>query len=81
VDALVFAGGIGENSPAVRERSLHGLDALGLTADPARNEAACGTEAEISPEGAHPQVFVIPTDEELLIARDTFQIVSGLQTK
>src|SRR3954468_18824616 len=76
VDALVFAGGIGENSPAVRELSLHGLDALGLRADPARNEAACGIEAEISPEGAKPQVFVIPTDEELLIARDSFRIVS-----
>ncbi|MFY9826354.1 MAG: acetate kinase [Thermoanaerobaculia bacterium] len=77
VDALVFAGGIGENSPAVRERSLHGLEALGLTADPARNEAARGTEAEISPEGARSKVFVIPTDEELLIARDSFRIVSG----
>ncbi|HEX3555492.1 MAG TPA: acetate kinase [Thermoanaerobaculia bacterium] len=78
VDALVFAGGIGENSPAVRERSLHGLDALGLAADPARNEAARGTEAEISPDGARSRVFVIPTDEELLIARDSFRIVSGL---
>ena len=76
VDALVFAGGIGENSPAVRERSLRGLDALGLRADPARNEAARGTEAEISPEGASSRVFVIPTDEELLIARDSFRIVS-----
>lgn len=78
VDALVFAGGIGENSPQVRERSLHGLDALGLGADPDRNESARGTEAEISPEGARSKVFVIPTDEELLIARDSFQIASEL---
>jgi acetate kinase len=77
VDALVFAGGIGENSPAVRARSLHGLDAIGLSLDAGRNEAAQGVEAEISPEGARPRVFVIPTNEELLIARDTFAIAGS----
>jgi acetate kinase len=77
-DALVFAGGIGENSPAIRERTLHGLDALGIALDPARNEAGRGTEAEISPAGARPRVYVVPTNEELLIARDTFRIVGGL---
>lgn len=76
-DALVFAGGIGENSPAIRERTLHGLDAVGLEMDRDRNEAAVGVEAEISPEGAHPRVYVVPTNEELLIARDAFRIVSG----
>ena len=76
LDALVFAGGIGENSPAVRERSLHGLDALGLELDAGRNEKAQGVEAEISPEGAKPRVLVIPTNEELLIARDTFALAS-----
>lgn len=74
LDALIFAGGIGENSPAVRERSLHGLDAVGLKLDAGRNAAAQGVEAEISPAGACPQVFVIPTNEELLIARDTLSI-------
>jgi acetate kinase len=77
VDALVFAGGIGENSPVVRARSLHGLDAIGLSLDAGRNEAAQGVEAEISPEGARPRVFVIPTNEELLIARDTFAIAGS----
>jgi acetate kinase len=76
-DALVFAGGIGENSPAIRERALRGLDALGIALDGGRNAAAEGTETEISPDGARPRVFVIPTDEELLIARDTFRIVRG----
>ena len=76
-DALVFAGGIGENAPAVRERSLRGLEAVGFALDPARNEAAQGVEAEISPDGSRSRVFVIPTDEELLIARDTFRLVSG----
>jgi len=77
-DALVFAGGIGENSPAIRERTLHGLNALGIALDPARNAAGSGTEAEISPASARPRVYVVPTNEELLIARDTFRIVGGL---
>ena len=76
LDALVFAGGIGENSPPVRKRVLHGLDAVGLTLEEGRNEAAEGTEAEISPEGARSSVWVIPTNEELLIARDAFRIVA-----
>jgi len=77
-DALVFAGGIGENSLAIRERTIHGLDALGIALDPARNAAGSGTEAEISPASARPRVYVVPTNEELLIARDTFRIVGGL---
>ena len=78
LDALAFAGGIGENSPAIRARSLEGLGAMGLCLDAARNEAARGREAEISPEGSATGVFVVPTNEELLIARDTFAIVRGL---
>jgi len=78
LDALVFAGGIGENAPLVRQRALQGLDALGLTLDPARNDAAQGVEVEVSPEGSRPQIFVIPTNEELLIARDAFGIASKL---
>jgi len=75
VDAVAFAGGIGENAPAIRERTLAGLDALGIAVDPARNGDARGSEAEISPEGARTRVFVIPTNEELMIARDAFEIV------
>jgi acetate kinase len=78
VDAVAFAGGIGENAPAVRARALIGLDALGLSIDPARNEAARGTEADISPAGSAARVLVVTTNEELLIARDTYRIVSGL---
>jgi acetate kinase len=78
IDAVAFAGGIGENAPPVRARAFQGLAALGLALDPVRNEAAHGVEAEVSPAGAAASVFVIPTNEELLIARDTFQIVSGL---
>jgi acetate kinase len=78
IDGLAFAGGIGENAAAIRERSMRGLDALGLGLDPARNAAVRGTEGEISPAGAKARVFVVPTNEELLIARDTVRIVSGL---
>ena len=76
VDAIAFAGGIGENAPAVRERTLRGLDCLGITLDPQRNAGAQGKEAEISPEGAGIRVFVVPTNEELMIARDAAAIVS-----
>jgi acetate kinase len=77
LDGLAFAGGIGENADSVRARALAGLGGLGLALDPGRNEGARGTEAEISPAGAATRVFVVPTNEELLIARDTFAIVSG----
>jgi acetate kinase len=78
LDGLAFAGGIGENAPAVRERALAGLAAVGIGLDPARNQALVGQEGEVSPDGSPARVFVVPTNEELLIARDTFAIVSGL---
>jgi acetate kinase len=77
LDGLAFAGGIGENADSVRTRALAGLEELGLAVDAGRNAEARGTEAEISPAGARTRVFVVPTNEELLIARDTFAIVSG----
>jgi len=77
VDGLAFAGGIGENAPAVRERSLAGLAAVGLELDPERNRAARGQDAEIGAAGSRGRVFVVPTNEELLIARDTAAIVSA----
>ncbi|HET9210048.1 MAG TPA: acetate kinase [Thermoanaerobaculia bacterium] len=76
VDAIAFAGGIGENSPAVRERTMRGLEDLGLALDAKRNEEAKGKEEEISPGGARSRVFVVPTNEELMIARDAAAIVS-----
>jgi acetate kinase len=78
-DAVIFAGGVGENSPAVRERICAGLECLGLELDAAQNAAAVGgREARISRDGARMAAWVIPTDEELLIARDTFRVVEGL---
>jgi acetate kinase len=78
VDGLAFAGGIGENAPAIRDRALEGMGALGYSVDAARNEATIGVEGEISTAGARTRIFVVPTNEELLIARDTFRIVAGL---
>jgi acetate kinase len=77
LDGLAFAGGIGENAAPVRRRSLLGLDAMGIAIDDQRNESARGTETEISAGGSRVRVFVVPTNEELLIAHDTFAIVSG----
>ncbi|MCM2254319.1 MAG: acetate kinase [Vicinamibacteria bacterium] len=78
LDALAFAGGIGENSAPIRERTLHGLEALGLAVDPGRNAGANGAEARISPDGSPVAIAVIPTNEELLIARDAYRLVAGL---
>jgi acetate kinase len=77
-DAIVFTGGIGENAPAIRAQICENLDALGVKIDPASNEAAIGKEQRISPEGAVPEVWVIPTNEELLIARDTLRCILGI---
>jgi acetate kinase len=77
VDAIAFVGGIGENAPAVRARTLAGLDPLGLALDPRRNADAQGKEEEISPPGAKTRIFVVPTNEELMIARDAARIVGG----
>jgi acetate kinase len=78
-DAVVFTGGIGENSAAVRERICRGLDLLGLQFDPERNARLTGGETgEISREGSPLRALVIPTNEELLIARDTYRVVANV---
>ena len=75
-DALVFTGGIGENSPEIRRRICADMDFLGVRLDDDKNALALdGKDAEISGEGSRMQVYVIPTNEELLIARDTVRCV------
>ncbi|HSU97081.1 MAG TPA: acetate kinase [Gemmatimonadaceae bacterium] len=77
-DAIIFSGGIGENSPAVRERVCAGMDWLGIQADGGLNAALTGgAEGRFDHDGARIQLWVIPTDEELLIARDTWRVVTG----
>jgi acetate kinase len=75
-DAVVFTGGIGENSWEVRSRICDGLQWLGLELDEDRNRAhAAGREGSISTKNSRLAAYVIPTDEELLIARDTVRCV------
>jgi acetate kinase len=77
-DAIVFAGGIGENSAEIRARILEGMGWLGVQLDAAKNKGHRG-EGRIDAEGSRVAVWVIPTDEELLIARDTWRVVSGVK--
>ncbi len=75
-DAIVFTGGIGENSPDVRARICRDLDFLGITVDAERNAALFGgKEGEIGAPESRVRLYVIPTNEELLIARDTLRCV------
>jgi acetate kinase len=77
-EAIVFTGGIGENSPEVRSRICQDMDFLGIGLDPGKNQAAVGgKEGDIGAEGARVRTFVIPTNEELLIARDTVRCVKN----
>jgi acetate kinase len=79
-DAIVFAGGIGENASTIRARICEGMEWLGVAIDPERNAAAVGgREGRIDRDGSRVQVWVIPTDEELLIARDTARVILGLE--
>jgi acetate kinase len=78
-DALVFTGGIGENSAEIRARICEGLQWMGLTLDAAANERCTrGAEGPIHAEDSRLAAYVIPTNEELLIARDTVRCVRGV---
>ena len=74
-DAIVFTGGIGENSAVVRERTCSGLDNLGISLDPKKNRTVSGRIAEIQRDGSPIKVMVITTDEELEIARQTIDTI------
>ena len=76
-DAVVFTGGIGENSADIRGRICSGMEWAGLKVDKGRNEQAVGKEAQISTDDSKLKAYVIPTDEELLIARDTVRCIAG----
>lgn len=77
-DGIVFSGGIGENSPAIRARICEGMGVFGIQLDPADNAEVQGPEKLISPRGASPEIWVIRTNEELLIARDTVRCILGI---
>jgi acetate kinase len=76
-DAVVFTGGIGENAPEIRARICEGMEWAGLKIDTERNKEMVGREGVISAEGSKLLAYAIPTDEELLIARDTVRVILG----
>ncbi|MFH0794027.1 MAG: acetate kinase [bacterium] len=76
-DAIAFTGGIGENAVSIREKACHGIEALGVKLDKTRNAEMVGREGLISTDDSIVKVFVIPTNEELVIARDTVRSIEG----
>jgi acetate kinase len=76
-DALVFTAGIGENNPDLRAAICAELEQFGLAIDPAKNAALRGTEGEISAAGSRAKIFVIPANEELVVARETRRCIGA----
>jgi acetate kinase len=75
-DVIVFTGGIGENGLNIRSGVCQGLEQLGIELDPAANAATRG-EGRISTAGSRTQIWVVPTNEELIVARQTKQLLEG----
>ena len=81
-EAIVFSGGVGENSPEIRRRVCDGLGWLGIELDREKNAALPpGAEGEVGVEGARVRIAVIPTDEELMIARETAAVLGDDQAR
>jgi acetate kinase len=79
LDALVFTAGIGENSSIMREAVCDNMEYLGIKIDHELNDkTVCGEEGEISAPNARVKTYVIPTNEEYMIAFDTQTIVQSL---
>ncbi len=70
-EAIIFGGGIGENSPTVRSRICAGMEWCGMIVDEARNERVIGIEGKINIEDGKVHIYVIPVDESIIIARNT----------
>ena len=76
LDAIVMTGGIGENSDTMRREILHGLEHLGIELDDKKNDGTRAKEVNIAKDGAKIKIYICPTNEELMIARDTKEIIS-----
>ncbi|MGI5252584.1 acetate kinase [Actinacidiphila glaucinigra] len=77
VDAIAFTAGVGENSAAVRAAAMAGLEVLGVELDAVRNAVRGSAARVVSAEGSRVAVAVVPTDEELEIAQQTYALVTG----
>jgi len=78
LDAIVFTAGVGENGPQMRERICRGLEILGVSIDSEKNDFK-GLQRDVSAAGSRVRVLVIPTNEELMIARETNRLAEGNQ--
>lgn len=78
VDVIVFTAGVGENASLLREKVLNNLTFLGIELDPEANKVRSGDPRRISTADSKVQVLVVPTNEELVIARDTYRLVQGI---
>jgi acetate kinase len=80
LDAVVFTAGIGEHTPYIRKNALRGLEFLGISLDENKNNFVhSNTPVELSSNNSRVKVYMIPTNEELVIAKDTEKIVSSLK--
>ncbi len=79
LDALIFTAGLGENSGPAREAICNNLDYLGIKIDTEENQVR-GVEKEVTAAASRVRIFIIPTNEELMIARDTMAIVQSLDS-
>jgi acetate kinase len=79
VDAIVFTAGVGERGPITREKCLEGLEDMGIVLDRRKNEISQtrNAETEITGPGSKVRIFVIPTDEELVMTEDTYALLTG----
>jgi len=76
-DVITFTAGVGENAAAVRAQILSGLEGLGISVDDARNSVRSPDARIISPDGSPVTVMVVPTNEELAIARASARLVAN----
>ena len=80
VDSIVFTAGVGENGPMFRSLVLRKLNAIGIFEDKAKNDKIAGyldqSEGEITTADSKVEVYVLPTNEELMIVKDTYALVS-----
>jgi len=79
VDAVVFTGGIGENSVFMREKICNAVTQIGVQLDLAKNKDAIAKEAEINTKDSKVKIFVIPTNEQAAIANDTYELTRDKQ--
>lgn len=75
-DVIVFTGGIGENSKIIRSKVCHNMDWAGIVLDPQKNQQVSG-ETKLSADNSKTQIWVVPTNEEIVVARQAAAVVSG----